>query len=42
MVNDIKHMFTSFFSAFAHPIVEINDTTFADVPYAPLPWMQMI
>ena len=32
MKNDIEHMFTSTFSTGSHPIVEINDNSFADVP----------
>ena len=32
MKNDIEHMSTSTVSAGSHPIVEINDNSFADVP----------
>ena len=32
MKNDIEHMSTSTFSAGSHPIVEIKDNSFADVP----------
>lgn len=32
MKNDIEYMFTSTFSAGSHPVIKINDDSFADIP----------